>query len=50
MKGYPILQGGDAHRLDELLGANVFHIAAPTLAEIRLALRGLEDRRLSSIP
>jgi PHP family Zn ribbon phosphoesterase len=46
LKGYPILQGGDAHRLDEFLGVNEFHIAAPTVAEIRLALRGQEGRSL----
>ena len=47
LKGYPILQGGDAHRLEEFLGVNEFQIAAPTLAEIRLALLGQEGRSLS---
>jgi predicted metal-dependent phosphoesterase TrpH len=46
LKGYPLLQGGDAHRLDEFLGVNEFRIAAPTVAEIRLALRGQEGRSL----
>jgi len=46
LKGYPLLQGGDAHRLDELLGVNEFRIEAPTVAEIRLALRGQEGRSL----
>jgi len=46
LKGYPILQGGDAHRLDEILGVNEFHIEAFTVAEIRLALRGQEGRSL----
>jgi len=46
LKGYPILQGGDAHRLDEFLGANEFRIEAPTVAEIRLALRGQDGRGL----
>jgi 3',5'-nucleoside bisphosphate phosphatase len=44
LKGYPLLQGGDAHRLDEFLGANEFGIESPTLAEIRLALRGQAGR------
>ncbi len=44
---YPLLQGGDAHRLDEMLGANVFTLEAPTLAEIKLALRKEAGRGLS---
>jgi PHP family Zn ribbon phosphoesterase len=47
LKGYPLLQGGDAHRLDEFLGANVFRLEAPTVGEIRLALRGEGGRGLS---
>ncbi len=50
LKGYPLLQGGDAHRLNELLGANVFRLAAPTVAEIRLALKQAEGRELSYRP
>ena len=46
LAGRVLLSGGDAHRLDELRGANLFHLAAPTLAEIRLALKGLEGRSL----
>jgi 3',5'-nucleoside bisphosphate phosphatase len=37
--GYPLLQGGDSHRLDEIIGKNCFRLAAPTIAEIRMALR-----------
>ncbi len=47
LKGYPLLQGGDAHRLSELLGANVFTLEAPTLAEIRRALQKEDGRALS---
>lgn len=47
LKGYPLLQGGDAHRLNEFLGANVFRLEAPTLAEIKMALRKEEGRALS---
>jgi hypothetical protein len=47
IKSYPILLGGDAHRLDEFLGANEFCLAAPTVAEIRLALRGQAGRSLA---
>lgn len=44
IKGYPLLQGGDAHRLDEFLGANVFQIEAPTIAELKMALHGTNGR------
>jgi PHP family Zn ribbon phosphoesterase len=40
LRGHTLLQGGDAHRLDEVLGLNSFTLAEPTLAEIALALRG----------
>lgn len=41
---YPLLQGGDAHRLDELLGANKFTIEHACIAELRKALAGVEGR------
>jgi predicted metal-dependent phosphoesterase TrpH len=44
IKGYPLVQGGDAHRLDEFLGANVFELETPTIAELKLALRGTDGR------
>jgi 3',5'-nucleoside bisphosphate phosphatase len=42
--GFPLIQGGDAHRLDEILGANCFHMEAPTVAELNLALRSQAGR------
>jgi 3',5'-nucleoside bisphosphate phosphatase len=47
LDGYPLLQGGDVHRLDEFLGANVLLMEAPTIAEIRLALKNVEGRCLT---
>jgi 3',5'-nucleoside bisphosphate phosphatase len=47
IKGYPLIQSGDVHRLEEYLGLNEFFIESPTIAEIRLALKGLEGRSLS---
>jgi hypothetical protein len=44
--GYPLIQNGDAHRLDEILGLTVLRLAAPTIAEIALALRGAGGRSL----
>lgn len=46
VRGYPLIQNGDVHRLDEFLGAYEFHIVAPTLSEIRMALKGTADRSL----
>ncbi len=45
--GYPLIQNGDVHRLDEFLGVNHFHIAAPSIKEIRLAIQGREGRSMS---
>ena len=41
---YPLIQSGDVHRLDEFLGAMVFELAQPTLAELKRAFSG-EGRR-----
>lgn len=51
LASYPLVQGGDAHRLEDLRGANQFMIEAPTLAEIKLAFKkcgGRSTRILSS--
>jgi PHP family Zn ribbon phosphoesterase len=47
---YPLLLGGDAHRLDEFIGANRFELSAPTIAEIRLALRQQDGRSFKINP
>lgn len=44
LEPYPILQSGDVHRLDEFLGSVYFTLAAPTLAEIRLAIHKRNGR------
>ena len=46
IRGYPLIQSGDVHRLDEFLGVCEFHIEAPTLSEIRMALKNTADRAL----
>lgn len=43
---YPLIQNGDVHRLDEFLGANLCWLAAPTLAELQLALHQEGGRSL----
>ena len=35
---YPLIQSGDAHRLDEILGLNCLSLVAPTIAGIKLAI------------
>lgn len=43
--GIPMLQGGDVHYLPDFLGANQFTLAAPTLAEIKMALENVNGRQ-----
>ena len=38
LKGYPIIQDGDVHRLDEFLGALTLTIVEPSICEIKMAL------------
>jgi PHP family Zn ribbon phosphoesterase len=44
---YPLIQGGDVHRLEEFLGANELHVEVATIAEIRLAIQNVEGRSLT---
>lgn len=44
IRGYPLIQSGDVHRLEEFLGTCEFQIASPTLGEIRMALKGVAGR------
>lgn len=50
LKQYPLLQNGDVHRLDEFLGFNRCRLAAPTIAELQLALRNEQGRSLVIAP
>jgi PHP family Zn ribbon phosphoesterase len=47
VRGYPLLQNGDVHRLEEFLGVTQFHIAAPTIEELRLAIHSQNGRNMS---
>lgn len=47
LRGYPLLQGGDVHRLEEFLGANWLDLEKPSIAEIRKAVHSSEGRSLS---
>jgi hypothetical protein len=46
IRGYPLIQSGDVHRLEEFLGVCEFLIQAPTLVEICMALKNIADRAL----
>jgi PHP family Zn ribbon phosphoesterase len=45
LAGMPLIQSGDAHHLDEMVGTTHLLLAAPTVAELRLALQGKGGRR-----
>ena len=44
LKNYPIIQNGDVHRLDALLGFVEYHIESPTIEEIKKAFQGVNER------
>ncbi len=44
LKNYPLIQNGDAHQLEEILGITTFHLEKPTILELRKALRKEEGR------
>lgn len=44
---YPLIRSGDAHRLNEITPALKLTLAAPTIAELRLALTGANGRTFS---
>jgi len=47
IKNYPLIQSGDVHYLDDFLGINRFTISEPIIAELKLALKNEQGRRLS---
>lgn len=44
MRKYPLIQNGDAHRLEEFLGTTIFTINSPTLLEIQMAFNNTDGR------
>lgn len=44
---FPLIQSGDAHRLDEILGLNQFHMEKASITEIKKAIQGIEGRSLT---
>ncbi len=47
---YPLVQGGDVHHLEDFAATTVFALAAPTIEEIRLALRNRDARACMIVP
>lgn len=47
IKGYPLIQDGDVHRLDEFNGKMTLHIEKPSIEEIRLAIHNKDGRMTS---
>jgi len=46
IRGYPLIQSGDVHRLEEFLGSCDFYMESASLSEIRMALKGVGGRKL----
>jgi len=44
IQGYPLVQDGDAHFLEDIKGVNQLVLEAPTVAELRLAVLGVDTR------
>lgn len=47
ISGFPLIQSGDVHYLDDFLGANQFTLQEPTIPEIKLALSNQNGRSLA---
>lgn len=47
IKGYPIMQSGDVHYLDDFLGVNRFTLKEPTISELKMALKDEKGRHFS---
>jgi len=44
IEGYPLIQSGDVHYLEDMLGINQFRIEKPTISELKQALKGQNGR------
>ena len=50
LRGFTLIQNGDVHRLDELMGVNIFRMAAPTIVELKRAFRNERGRSVRIRP
>lgn len=46
IKGYPLIQDGDVHRLDEFNGKMTLYIEKPSIEEIRMAIHNTNGRMI----
>jgi 3',5'-nucleoside bisphosphate phosphatase len=46
LRGYPLIQNGDVHGIDEFLGSTYFTIAYPNIDELRKAIKGQSGRKV----
>ncbi len=46
LRQFPLIQSGDVHYLTDFLGANICQLAAPTIAELKLAFLNQQGRWL----
>lgn len=49
LSGYSFIRSGDAHRLNEMSDSTIFSLHEPTLAEISMALRRQNGRRVKVV-
>lgn len=47
VKGYPLIQDGDVHRLDEFNGRMILSLIEPSIAEIRKAIGNIEGNSVT---
>ena len=47
---YFLIQNGDAHLLEDIIGFNIFRVKEPTVAEIVQAIKGLNGRSYECLP
>ena len=47
LRGHPLIQSGDVHLLDGFLGNVELIMESPQIAELNLAIKGLNERKLS---
>ncbi len=50
LQNFSLLQNGDVHYLDDFLGANLFNLAKPTVAELKLAFLNEKERSITIQP
>ncbi len=47
LRDWPLVVNGDAHRLGEIQNRTLFKVAAPSVHELSMALRGAEGRKVT---